>query len=42
MKTITSFILLLITVLLIGCSTDKGKFLEIKGKVVNTDTKSNL
>jgi len=29
-------------VLIIGCSTDKGKFLEIKGKVVNTDTKSIL
>lgn len=42
MKSITKFSLLLITVLLISCATDKEKFLEINGKVVNTDTKSIL
>jgi len=42
MKTLKNFIFLLTTVLIIGCSADKGKFLEIKGKVVNTDAKSIL
>ena len=40
MKTIKNFILLLTTVSIIGCSADNGKFLEIKGKVVNTEAKS--
>jgi peroxiredoxin/DNA-binding SARP family transcriptional activator len=42
MKTILKFNLLLFTVLLISCTTEKEKFLEIKGRVVNTDTKSIL
>jgi peroxiredoxin len=42
MKTILKINLLLYTVLLISCTTEKEKFLEIHGKVVNTDTKSIL
>ena len=42
MKTILKFNLLLFSVLLISCTTEKEKFLEINGKVVNTDTKSIL
>ena len=42
MKSMTKFTLLLITVLLFSCKTEKEKFLEINGKVINTDTKSIL
>lgn len=42
MKSITQFSFLLITVLFISCATDKEKFLEIDGIVVNTETKSIL
>ncbi len=42
MKFIPKFSLLLITVLFFNCSSEKEQFLEINGKVVNTDTKSIL
>lgn len=42
MKSITQFSFLLITVLFFSCATDKEKFLEIDGIVVNIETKSIL
>lgn len=42
MKSIPKISLLLITVFFFNCSSQKDKALEIKGKVVNTDTKAIL
>ncbi|MBZ0243695.1 MAG: DUF4369 domain-containing protein, partial [Bacteroidales bacterium] len=42
MKPILKFNLLLFIVLFISCTVEKEKFLEIEGKVINTDTKSIL
>jgi peroxiredoxin len=42
MKFITKFNLLLFAVFFFNCSSEKEQFLEINGKVVNTDSKSIL
>ena len=42
MKFIKSLTLLFSILLFINCSSEKDKFLEINGKVINTDTKSIL
>jgi len=42
MKSITKFSLLLIAGLLFSCASENEKFLEINGKVVNSETKSIL
>jgi len=42
MKLLTKFTLLIITLIFFSCTPEKNQFVEINGKVVNTDTKSIL